>query len=266
MYHSLCRELEDLQRLCYHKQMRQQLSLQKKRESQGGNCSKSGIGNRSRLLLNHDQPRRSAGHYNPYTHQYVPSTGIYGVGSEAGRGGEGEGKEDAVTREEGEEEEEEEEAEGWDDELEKVDEDFVSMEWGGGDEEEREGEGEREEDKEEESRYFRNMFEPIVPGELQLKKRGKEQKQTLSRAPTNTGSASRSKYSFKKPSAPLVMQSTPKAIRTVVKRGSRQAGVTENATHLSSITDSPLPGETVPRKSSGQSIYKAPGQHEPLQG
>ena len=55
---SLTKELEELQKQCYHKQMRQHLSLQNtSKKIQGGSNSF----------------QRQTGHYNPYTHQYVPA-------------------------------------------------------------------------------------------------------------------------------------------------------------------------------------------------
>ena len=65
------------------------------------------------------------------------------------------------------------------------------------------------------------------------------------------------KYSFIKPHH-FGMCPTSKANQRAVKRGGGSA-------HLATITDSPMPGTRPPRKSSGQSIYKAPGQCETVQ-
>lgn len=63
---SLSKELEELQRQCYHKQMRRQLNLQNGRVR--NNCKSSG-----NSASGTGSVSRRPGHYNPYTHQYVPA-------------------------------------------------------------------------------------------------------------------------------------------------------------------------------------------------
>lgn len=230
------KELEELQRLCYHKQMKQQLSRRQNKDLQGGHGS-GAIASR----LSHHLP----GHYNPYTHQYVPSLGIHEVDSGveyAGDGGEeSEGREEESCVLGGTSAPDEEDGEGWDDELEAMDLTGISeMEWGedggvyggdgGGEVREKEGEGMSEQEE----------------------KQGKTalgHKEHLS----GTTRAGRNKYSFIKPNA----SSALKALRTVVKSGGPRP---VNSACVSAALDSPMPGEMALKKSSGQSIYKAPGQ------
>lgn len=64
---SLSKELEELQKRCYHKQMRQHFPQQ--RGSIGTNSSAIPSGNSTSF--------RISGHYNPYTHQYVPARNVF---------------------------------------------------------------------------------------------------------------------------------------------------------------------------------------------
>ena len=270
-YHSLHRELEELQRLCYHKQMKQHMPQRKKRDSQSERDSGKGGGTayRRRSRMSCDHPRQT-GHYNPYTYQYVPSAGAYKAssGAEHDDGGDSEEREEesggqgssAVIGEEGDAID----GEGWDDELEAMElasfQESLSvaeMEWV-------EDEGEGEEGGIGDSGGGWGKVREREGGRVferrqQLDRRVQEHKQSLSQAldASRIRRAGRSKDSF------IKQQSTPKAVRTVVKRGGDQA---VDSTHLSSLTDSPMPGEMAPKKSSGQSIYKAPGQHEPMEG
>lgn len=234
-YHSLHKELEELQRLCYHKQMKQHLSRRQNKDPQGGHGS-GAIASR----LSHHLP----GHYNPYTHQYVPSLGIHeadsGVEYAGDGGGESEGREEEACVLGGTSAPDEEDGEGWDDELEAMDLTGISeMEWaedgdvyGGGEVKEKEGGCVSEQEE----------------------KQGKTalgHKEHLS----GTTRAGRNKYSFIKPS--LNASSALNALRTVVKSsGPRPV----NSACISAALDSPMPGEMALKKSSGQSIYKAPGQ------
>lgn len=221
--------------------MKQHLSRRQHKDPQGRHGS-GAIASR----LSHHLP----GHYNPYTHQYVPSLGIHEVGSGVEYAGEGGGES------EGREEEscvlggtsagigpDEEDGEGWDDELEAMDLTSISeLEWGedgglyggdgGGEVREKEGEGVSEQEEKQE-------------------KTALEHKEHLS----GTIRAGRNKYSFIKPS--LNSSYASKAVRTVVK----SCGVRPvDSACISAVLDSPMPGETALKKSSGQSIYKAPGQ------
>ena len=63
---SLSKELEELQKKCYHKQMRQHFPQQ--RGSAGNNSSTIPSVNSTFF--------RISGHYNPYTHQYVPARNV----------------------------------------------------------------------------------------------------------------------------------------------------------------------------------------------
>ena len=66
---SLSKELEELQKKCYHKQMRQHFPQQ--RGSVGTNSSASAIPSGNSTSF------RISGHYNPYTHQYVPARNVF---------------------------------------------------------------------------------------------------------------------------------------------------------------------------------------------
>ena len=74
---ALTRELEELQRQCYHKNMKQQLSLRRRgcssSDSGNGSSSDGGGGGDTRKKRGATLSHQRAGHYNPYTCQYVPA-------------------------------------------------------------------------------------------------------------------------------------------------------------------------------------------------
>lgn len=223
MYHSLQRELEELQKLCYHKQMKQHTPRGMNRDT------------------------RQTNRYNPYTRQYVSTT--------MGEGGSRvDGKRDmkCVQDDSGVGVEVEDGVEGWDDdELEAVE--LASFQESLGD-----AEMEWMEEEEEEEDIGRE-------GDRDSVFESREKPRISSSVPSTSGDIQfgQNKYQFIKPSSSRRMNTpTPKAVRTVVKRCSKQSSDT---THLSCITDSPLPGAMAAKKPSGQSIYKTPGQHEQLQ-
>ena len=226
-YHSLQRELEELQRLCYHRQMKQHMPRGKNRDT------------------------RQTSRYNPYTRQYMSETRDGGsrtdvkdgrvamkcAQDDSGVGVETEGGDDAE--------------ESWDDdELEAVE--LASFQEGLGDAEMEWMEDEEEEDSVESNTREGSAFEH------------REKPQVISGVPSTHRDVQlgQKKYRFIKPSSCHMNKPTPKAIRTVVKRCSKQS--TDTA-RLSCLTDSPMPGTVVTKKPSGQSIYKTPGQHEQLQ-
>lgn len=150
--------------------------------------------------------------------------------------------------------------EGWDDELEAAElalfQESLSvsdMEWVEDEETEhsRLSVGSKAIERERESNFEH--------GEKLRKKLKERQEHSLSKTPCSDATVSHNqhKYSFIKPRYPSG-QPTSKAVRSVVKKGGDLA-------QLTSVTDSPLPGTIPPKKSSGQSIYKAPGHREPLQ-
>ena len=71
---ALTKELEDLQRQCYHKQMRQQLGMHGRDKRDDAQTSRSDGGRRG--MGRSGSFTRRPGHYNPYTHQYVPAPSI----------------------------------------------------------------------------------------------------------------------------------------------------------------------------------------------
>lgn len=229
--------------------MKQQLSRRQNKDPQGGHDS-GAIVNRSRFS------QHLPGHYNPYTHQYVPSLGIHEVDSGLEYAGDDEGESEGRGEKScvlgGTSEgigADEEDGDGWDDELEAMDLTSISeMEWGedegvcGGNGGGEEREKEREDVSEQEEKQGKTVW---------------GHKKDLS----GTMRAARNKYLFIKPS--LNSASASKAVRTVVK----SAGMLPvGSACMSAVLDSPMPGEMALKKSSGQSIYKAPGQHEPLHG
>ena len=149
------------------------------------------------------------------------------------------------------------EEEGWDDEMEAAElasfQESLSvsdMEWA----EEDEGEVEREEQES-------SVGSHILETEDQENREGVgKYKQDHFCSKVSSGAASlrkQHKYSFVKQRHHASMQPTSKALQRAVWRGGDSA-------HLATVTDSPMPGTMPPRKSSGQSIYKAPGQYETL--
>lgn len=238
MYHSLHRELEELQRLCYHKQMKQHISRR--------NTRTEGI-------------KR----YNPYIHTNT----IIGRRREENHGGNELAIEtiDAEQREkEGEDGGDRDgEEEGWDDELEAAE--LASlheklsvsdMEW---------LDEEVEEEKEEEygSRPGDNIFQAETNQATFLVKQNNQ---------SGTSAGERSAGHSRKEKMPLIkltphkpQQTTCKAVRTVVKRQSNNRHQ-QQLDHLAHVTDSPA--SLPPRKSSGQSIFKVPGMQDsqPLAG
>ena len=257
-YHSLHRELEELQRLCYHKQMKQHLSRRQKRDHQSVSGRVGGVGSASKSLS--FDASLLKGHYNPYTHQYVPSMHVDGeVERNDGAVEESEGREDENEGQAGSSMMvgDEEEGEGWDDELEAAElamfQESLSvseMEW--------------VEDEAEEGRGGKGGEVTEGEGEGEHREKRARQQQTLSRG-TGAKRANSNNYSFIKPSSCHTVHLKPqlKHSRTVVKRGGERP---VTSAHLACVTDSPMPGTTPPKKSSGQSIYKAPGLHDPMQG
>ena len=261
-YHSLHRELEELQRLCYHKQMKQHVPQRKNKGFESGrhNDNSTGLGasNRDKPRLSNNAPLWKSGHYNPYTQKYMPtieakndggcrtesrddggSQGGYEISSDAGVGA---GGQDEVK-------------EGWDDDLAAAE--LASYDLGVDEMEWMEEEGETPESGECDSKEAKER-DTFSGRDETIHSRAKQKQHTNIHVPVarETVKTVRKSSSFIGPVPHVQLTSKP----VVRQCGGRPA----NSAHLAHTTDSPMPGTTAARKPSGQSIYKTPG-HDPVQ-
>ena len=233
LYYSLYEELEDLQRQCYHHQMKQHLSLQKQRDIE--NCS-----GRTKF-------HRQAGHYNPYTYKYVPNTG---TSSELRHGGED--VEEVGVDESCHEDirglamEDIDEGYDWDNELEEVDVEIESFE-----------KTNFTKDEEDEEGKESDMFAVIDDENSDLcESQMIQEESTVKPAQGIKGVQSTTKMSGSTWNGSASTWTGEKKTRKLNGEMSKGDSI------FSSTIDSPLLRDFAPKKQSGQSIYKPPGQLE----
>ena len=260
LYKSLHRELEELQRICYHKQMKQHMFLQKKRET---HKSESSIHNRREAHLTGRQWQY--GHYNPYTHEYSSGASSYRLQRETGEEMEAE----ESMRDVGKDSEQD-----WDNELEGMD--TVNLEVveigldGSGDERLESDEKEMEEEEEggEQLEDYSERHGAIEAQEEDYRvERPLHEKQAADQASKKTQKLSetdRNRHAY------VTRPYTFSTIKTRFNRSFQSAGECSSTKQppvsYTSFIDSPSPGPKIVRKQSGQSIYKAPGQQDSVQG
>ena len=244
--------------------MKQHMSLQKKRET---HKSESSIPNRRETYLTGKQWQH--GHYNPYTHEYSSAASSYGLQRETGEEVEAEESMRDVGRDS---------EQDWDNELEGME--TVNLEEveeggldGSGDErlESDEKEMEEEEDEDGQLEDYIERHGAIEAHEEDYRvERPLHEKQTADQAARKTQKSSEtSRNSHVYVTRPYTFSTA----KMRLNKGSHSAGECSFPTSAKqppvsyvSLIDSPSPGPKVVRKQSGQSIYKAPGQQDSVQG